>query len=137
VAPKDVAPAVYTDPVVGDARFGARNQVVKIPTQGVNINGLMLVAAGQGLHPTMVLLHDVPGNEKNLDLAQSVRSAGWNVLTLNYRGSWGSLFFSLARTLSGELIGRGIRVNAISPGAISESPFTVGSELVIDGGLTW
>jgi len=90
---------------------------------------------------------------------------------------------SLARTLSGELIGRGIRVNAISPGPIStplygklglapadlekmasgilgqlpagrfgepseiakavvflasdESPFTVGSELVIDGGMTW
>ena len=88
---------------------------------------------------------------------------------------------SLARTLSGELIGRGIRVNAISPGPIStplngklglseaelkstagaiqnqvpagrfgnpleiakavvffasdESAFTVGSELIIDGGM--
>jgi NAD(P)-dependent dehydrogenase (short-subunit alcohol dehydrogenase family) len=89
---------------------------------------------------------------------------------------------SLARTLSGELISRGIRVNAVSPGPIStplygklglpeadlkamaasiqgqvpagrfgtpseiaqaivffasdESAFTVGSELVIDGGLS-
>ncbi|MEI9982273.1 MAG: SDR family oxidoreductase [Aliidongia sp.] len=89
---------------------------------------------------------------------------------------------SLARTLSGELIGRGIRVNAVSPGPIStplygklglaeadlkamensilgqlpagrfgnpseiakavvflasdEAAFTVGSELVIDGGMT-
>jgi NAD(P)-dependent dehydrogenase (short-subunit alcohol dehydrogenase family) len=89
---------------------------------------------------------------------------------------------SLARTLSGELIGRGIRVNAVSPGPIStplygklglpaaeldkmagailgqipagrygepseiakavvflasdESKFTVGSELVIDGGMS-
>ncbi|MEP6876166.1 MAG: SDR family oxidoreductase [Burkholderiales bacterium] len=89
---------------------------------------------------------------------------------------------SLARTLSGELIGRGIRVNAISPGPIStplygklglsdddlqktaesiralvpagrfgtpneiakavvflasdESAFTVGSELLIDGGMS-
>jgi NAD(P)-dependent dehydrogenase (short-subunit alcohol dehydrogenase family) len=89
---------------------------------------------------------------------------------------------SLARTLSGELIGRGIRVNAVSPGPIStplygklglpeadlkamaasiqnqipagrfgnpseiakavvflasdESAFTVGSELVIDGGMS-
>lgn len=85
---------------------------------------------------------------------------------------------SLARTLSGELIGRGIRVNAISPGPIAtplhgklgmgeaeikalvgqiplgrrgdpneiaqavvffasdESAFTVGSELVIDGGMS-
>jgi len=38
----------------------------------------------------MVLLHGLPGNEQNLDLAQAVRRAGWNVLTLHYRGSWGS-----------------------------------------------
>jgi NAD(P)-dependent dehydrogenase (short-subunit alcohol dehydrogenase family) len=85
---------------------------------------------------------------------------------------------SLTRTLSGELVSRGIRVNAVSPGptatpmhdklglvgehldalvaqipagrrghpseiakavvflASDESPFTVGSELVIDGGMT-
>jgi NAD(P)-dependent dehydrogenase (short-subunit alcohol dehydrogenase family) len=85
---------------------------------------------------------------------------------------------SLARTLSGELIGRGIRVNAVSPGPIAtplyaklgmddaaiqglvgqiptgrrgdpseiaqavvflasdEAAFTVGSELVIDGGMS-
>ena len=30
------------------------------------------------------------GNEKNLDLAQAVRRAGWNAITFNYRGSWGS-----------------------------------------------
>ncbi|CAN5866903.1 hypothetical protein BH11PSE8_BH11PSE8_05580 [soil metagenome] len=89
---------------------------------------------------------------------------------------------SMARTLSGELIGRGIRVNAVSPGPVStplygklgmsaedlqktaasilanvpagrfglpseiakavvflasdESAFTVGSELIIDGGMS-
>jgi pimeloyl-ACP methyl ester carboxylesterase len=37
-----------------------------------------------------VLLHGLPGNEKNLDLAQAVRRAGWNAVTFNYRGSWGS-----------------------------------------------
>jgi pimeloyl-ACP methyl ester carboxylesterase len=37
-----------------------------------------------------VLLHGLPGNEKNLDLAQAVRRAGWNAITVNYRGSWGS-----------------------------------------------
>jgi uncharacterized protein len=31
-----------------------------------------------------------PGNEKFLDLAQAVRRAGWNAVTFNYRGSWGS-----------------------------------------------
>jgi len=96
-------------------------------------------------------------------------------------GATKAALLSLARTLSGELIGRGIRVNAISPGPIAtplynklglsaddlkatakalenqvpakrfgkaseiaaavvflasdESAFTVGSELIIDGGL--
>ncbi len=31
-----------------------------------------------------------PGNEKNLDLAQALRRAGWDVLYFDYRGSWGS-----------------------------------------------
>lgn len=50
----------------------------------------MLVAAGPGPHPTMLLLHGLPGNERNLDLAQAARRAGWNVLTFTYRGAWGS-----------------------------------------------
>ena len=37
-----------------------------------------------------MFFHGLPGNEKNLDLAQAVRRAGWNAVTLNYRGSWGS-----------------------------------------------
>jgi acetyl esterase/lipase len=32
----------------------------------------------------------LPGNEKNLDLAQAIRRAGWVAVTFNYRGSWGS-----------------------------------------------
>jgi pimeloyl-ACP methyl ester carboxylesterase len=56
----------------------------------VEINALAYVAAGIGPHPTLVLCHGWPGNEKNLDLAQAVRRAGWNVVTFNYRGSWGS-----------------------------------------------
>ena len=91
-----------------------------------------------------------------------------------YAASKGALL-SLAMTLSGELISRGIRVNAVSPGPIStplhdklglsegdfvgqipvrrlgnsaevaqaivflasdEAPFTVGRELIIDGGMS-
>jgi pimeloyl-ACP methyl ester carboxylesterase len=37
-----------------------------------------------------VIFHGLPGTEKNLDLAQAVRRAGWNAVTFNYRGSWGS-----------------------------------------------
>jgi pimeloyl-ACP methyl ester carboxylesterase len=38
----------------------------------------------------IVICHGLPGNEKNLDLAQAARRAGWNAVTFNYRGSWGS-----------------------------------------------
>jgi pimeloyl-ACP methyl ester carboxylesterase len=60
------------------------------------MNALFYLAGGPGPHPTIVLLHGFPGNEQNLDLAQSIRRAGWNVLTLHYRGAWGSPGFTLA-----------------------------------------
>lgn len=47
-------------------------------------------AAGEGLHPTIILLHGYPGNEKNLDIAQGMRNEGWNVLFFHYRGAWGA-----------------------------------------------
>src|SRR5262249_13490405 len=61
-----------------------------MPTHGVLINGLLYSPPGAGPHPTLVVCHGLPGNEKNLDLAQAVRRAGWNAVTFNYRGSWGS-----------------------------------------------
>jgi len=81
--------AIYTDPPA-DKVHPARSEVLHIPSGGVLINGLAYVPAGAGPHPTVVLLHGLPGNEKNLDLAQAIRRAGWTVVTFNYRGSWGS-----------------------------------------------
>ncbi len=81
--------AIYTDPLPNKAH-PPRTEVLHIPSGGVEINGLAYLAAGAGPHPTLVLCHGWPGNEKNLDLAQAVRRAGWNVVTFNYRGSWGS-----------------------------------------------
>lgn len=76
-APKDVAhPA-------GMAAFA-------LPTKGTKINAVLWTAAGAGKHPTVLLLHGLPGNEQNLDLARAMQREGWNVLTLHYRGSWGS-----------------------------------------------
>ena len=81
--------AIFTDPLPNKAH-PARMEVLHIPSGGVEINGVAYLAAGAGPHPTLVLCHGWPGNEKNLDLAQAVRRAGWNVVTFNYRGSWGS-----------------------------------------------
>ena len=61
-----------------------------LPTKGVKINAVLFTAAGAGKHPTVLLLHGLPGNEQNLDLARAMQREGWNVLTLHYRGSWGS-----------------------------------------------
>jgi pimeloyl-ACP methyl ester carboxylesterase len=61
-----------------------------LPTHGVNINAVLYTASGAGPHPTVLFLHGLPGNEQNLDLAQAMRREGWNVLTMHYRGAWGS-----------------------------------------------
>jgi pimeloyl-ACP methyl ester carboxylesterase len=84
-----IPPAIYTDPP-HYLRNPARMEVLHIPTGGVQINGVAYVAAGPGPHPTAVFLIGLPGNEKNLDLVQAVRRAGWNAITFFYRGSWGS-----------------------------------------------
>src|SRR4051812_45063848 len=63
---------------------------MQIPSHGSPMNGLVYVAAGAGPHPVVILLHGFPGNERNLDLAQDMRRAGWDVLFFNYRGSWGT-----------------------------------------------
>jgi pimeloyl-ACP methyl ester carboxylesterase len=86
---QSVPKAIYTDPPA-DAAHPAGMVVLHIPSHGVLINGLLYRPSGAGPHPTLVICHGLPGNEKNLDLAQAVRRAGWNAVTFNYRGSWGS-----------------------------------------------
>ncbi len=81
--------AVFQDPP-RDNDHPAQMHVVHIPTHGVEINGVIYAPAGVGPHPVVILFHGMPGNEQNLDLAQALRRAGWNVLTLHFRGSWGS-----------------------------------------------
>jgi pimeloyl-ACP methyl ester carboxylesterase len=81
--------AISADPP-RDSAHPARMEVLHIPSGGVSLNGVAYLASGSGRHPTFVLFHGLPGNEKNLDLAQAVRRAGWNAITVNYRGSWGS-----------------------------------------------
>lgn len=89
LAAQQVARAVYIDPP-RDSAHPARMVVLHVPSGGVKINGVAYLASGAGVHPTLVLFHGLPGNEKNLDIAQAVRRNGWNAITVNYRGSWGS-----------------------------------------------
>jgi pimeloyl-ACP methyl ester carboxylesterase len=90
-------PPGLQDPPRDEAHPASNRQLV-IPSGPVmpelgrpaEMNALFFLAAGEGPKPTMLLLHGLPGNERNLDLAQAVRRAGWNVLTITYRGAWGS-----------------------------------------------
>ena len=86
---RSIPSAVISDPVVDRANPPWMGQVL-VPSHGLGMNGLFYIAGGVGPHPTVILLHGFPGTEQNLDLAQAIRRAGWNVLTFHYRGSWGS-----------------------------------------------
>ena len=75
-------PADKTNPAIMDA--------FTLPSHGSQINVIAYVASGAGPHPVVVMLHGFPGNERNLDVAQATRRAGYTVLVSSYRGAWGS-----------------------------------------------
>jgi pimeloyl-ACP methyl ester carboxylesterase len=83
-------PALHAQPQSRKAEDRAAMESIQISSHGSLMNGLVYVAAGAGPHPVAVLLHGFPGNEQNLDLAQDIRRAGWDVVFFHYRGSWGS-----------------------------------------------
>jgi len=61
-----------------------------LPSDGYGLNAMILNAVGDGLRPLAIILHGFPGNERNLDLAESLRAAGCHVLFFHYKGAWGS-----------------------------------------------
>ena len=85
-----LATATERDPVQIDGEYPPALAEISFNSYGDRINGILYQAGGIGPHPTVILLHGYPGNEKNLDLAQSMRRAGFNVLFFHYRGAWGS-----------------------------------------------
>ncbi len=82
--------AMEQDPIQIDNNHPPSIIELSFDSYGDRLNGILYQANGVGPHPTVVLLHGYPGNEKNLDLAQSMRRAGYNVLFFHYRGAWGS-----------------------------------------------
>jgi ribonuclease BN (tRNA processing enzyme)/pimeloyl-ACP methyl ester carboxylesterase len=97
--PTQAPMAVISDPPP-DPAFPATMGWPDIPSHGAKLYSVLYVASGARLHPTVLMLHGFPGNEKNLDLAVSIRRAGWNVLVPFYRGAWGSGgTFSFTHTL--------------------------------------
>ena len=83
-------PSAITSDPAPDKDYPAAVEAPDILSHGARLNAVFYLASGTEAHPTVLLLHGFPGNEKNLDLAYMLRRAGWNVLFPNYRGSWGS-----------------------------------------------
>ena len=81
--------AITTDPAP-DPSAPTQNLETVLASHGSHIEGLFFLASGTQPHPTVILLHGFPGYEQNIDLAQSLRRDGWNVLAMHYRGAWGS-----------------------------------------------
>ena len=82
------------DPVADDpprdAAWPALTSEVAFSSDGARMFGVIYEAPGAGPHPTAIVLHGFPGNERNLDIAQAIRRAGWNAVFFHYRGAWGS-----------------------------------------------
>jgi pimeloyl-ACP methyl ester carboxylesterase len=89
IAAQQIPSAITSDPAP-DKEYPAGVEAPDILSHGSRLNTVLFLASGAASHPTVLLLHGFPGNEKNLDLAYTLRRAGWNVLFPNYRGSWGS-----------------------------------------------
>ncbi len=81
---------VTMDPPDTDAAYPPALVEMRIESHGDAMNAIVYLAEGAGPHPTALMLHGLPGNERNLDLAQAIRRSGWNAVFFHYRGAWGS-----------------------------------------------
>ncbi|MEE3108774.1 MAG: alpha/beta fold hydrolase [Pseudomonadota bacterium] len=85
--------AMAFDPVTEDPPRrapGPSLESAAIPSGGAAINAVFYLPGGETPAPVVVLLHGLPGEERNQDLAQVLRRAGYAVLLPHYRGAWGS-----------------------------------------------
>ena len=126
-------PAIAIDPAI-DKTHAPAMIPVRIPSHGALLNGVLYTASGAGPHPALLLFHGFPGFEQNLDLAQAARRAGFDVLTLHYRGAWASPGkFSFANALEdSDAALVFLRANAATYGIDTTRIFAAGHDM---GGL--
>ena len=76
---------------------------VYFDSDGHRLLGTLFLARGDRPKPTAVILHGIPGIEKNYDLAHALRDSGWNSLIFHYRGCWGSEGRYVLQTIPGDV----------------------------------
>lgn len=87
--PEPPGPVTH-DPATIDRAHPPTLHAFTFESDGHRLLGCIYLANGPGPHPTVLLLHGCPGNERNLDLAHALRRCGYNVALIHYRGAWGS-----------------------------------------------
>jgi uncharacterized protein len=88
LAAQTVSSPISVDPPADPANPASLVEIA-VPSHGAQLLGALYLASGTQPHPTAIIYHGFPGYEQNLDLAQVLRRAGYNVLAVHYRGSWG------------------------------------------------
>lgn len=84
----------------GDTSLRPDIHGILIPGSRGRLLSVLYTAGGPGPHPTVLLLHGIPGSERNFDLAHALRRSGFHVMIFHYSGSWGSDgSYSLAHNL--------------------------------------
>lgn len=63
---------------------------ILIPGRRGRLLSVLYTAGGPGPRLTILLLHGIPGCERNFDLAHALRQVGFHVLVFHCSGSWGS-----------------------------------------------
>lgn len=64
---------------------------ITINRNGVFLKGKFFIADGEGIFPTVILLHGFPGNEKDvLGIGNKLSNAGLNALTFTFSGTFQS-----------------------------------------------
>lgn len=94
-----VSEQLFDDPAA-DPDYPTSTEAWYPHSHGERLLGVVNVPCGVGPHPGVLLLHGLPGTERNLDLAHALRRAGYVVAVCHYRGAWGSAGrYSLANVL--------------------------------------
>lgn len=81
--------SIFTDPLILDINYPSNVDGISFISCNCKIIGTMHIAQGIGPHPTVILLHGIPGYEQNFDIAHALLKNGYNVLVFHYRGNWG------------------------------------------------
>jgi hypothetical protein len=86
------------------SHIGQKGVYFKARNNNNRLLGTLFMGWGDTPKPTVILLHGMPGIEKNYDLALMFRRRDWNCLLFHYQGCWGSDGLYTLKTLPQDVL---------------------------------